>query len=53
MGYRMVRIYTKIISCLGGNPKNDKIAGFIYIGEKNKEPKERSRPNFDEYISYY
>ena len=42
-----------IISCLGGNPKNDKIAGFIYIGEKNKEPKERARPNLEEHISYY
>ena len=42
-----------IISSLGGNPKSDKIAGFIYIGEKNKEPKERSRPNFNEYVSYY
>ena len=42
-----------IITSLGGNPKSDKIAGFIYIGKKDKEPKERSRPNFDEYISYY
>jgi len=42
-----------IITSLGGNPKTDKIAGFIYIGEKFKEPKERSRPNFDEHINYY
>ena len=44
---------TNIISELGGNPVKDKIAGFIYIGEKGREPKERARPNFEEYISYY
>jgi nitroreductase len=42
-----------VITKLGGNPVNDKIAGFIYIGEKNVEPKERSRPNLDDYINYY
>lgn len=44
---------TNIISELGGNPLKDKVAGYIYIGEKNKNPKERIRPNFDEYINYY
>ena len=28
----------------------DKIAGFIYIGSKNKDPKERTRPNKDDYV---
>ena len=44
---------TYIISELGGNPIKDKVAGFIYIGEKNKNPKERVRPNPDDHISYY
>ena len=44
---------TNIISELGGNPLKDKVAGYIYIGEKNRAPKERIRPNFDEYINYY
>jgi nitroreductase len=43
----------KIIKELGGNPIKDKIAGFIYIGSKNKEPKERIRPNKDMHITYY
>ena len=38
---------------LGGDPSKDKIAGFIYIGEKNRDPKERIRPKANEYISYY
>ena len=42
-----------IILKLGGDPSKDKIAGFIYIGEKNKDPKERIRPKANEYISYY
>ena len=37
-----------VISC-----PEDKIAGFIYIGSKNKDPKERTRPNKDDYVSYY
>ena len=42
-----------VIKKLGGNPINDKIAGFVYIGEKYREPKERSRPNINEYVNYY
>ncbi|MFP6779368.1 MAG: nitroreductase, partial [Alphaproteobacteria bacterium] len=42
-----------IIKELGGDPVKDKIAGFIYIGSKNKDPKERTRPNKDDYVSYY
>ena len=42
-----------IIKELGGDPEKDKIAGFIYIGSKNKDPKERTRPNKDDYVSYY
>ena len=34
----------KMIAKLGGNPDTDKIAGFIYIGAKTKQPKERNRP---------
>ena len=33
-----------MIKELGGNPQTDKIAGFIYIGNKDKEPIERRRP---------
>jgi len=42
-----------IIKELGGDPVKDKFAGFIYIGSKDNEPKERNRPNKDDYISYY
>ena len=41
-----------LIKALGGNPKKDKIAGFIYIGKKVIEPKERNRPNLDEIVEY-
>ena len=37
---------------LQGDPKTDKIAGFIYIGEKVKDPIERRRPIKDNIISY-
>jgi len=37
---------------LQGDPKTDKIAGFIYIGEKIKDPVERRRPIKDNIISY-
>ena len=30
---------------LGGRPGTDRIAGFIYIGEKIKPPIERTRPD--------
>ena len=32
---------------------NDRISGFIYIGKKNEEPKERIRPQNSRVISYW
>ena len=43
----------KMIETLGGNPATDKIAGFIYIGKKSKEPNERNRPDFPKVIIKY
>jgi len=37
---------------LGGNPEADKIAGFIYIGDKDKEPIERRRPIREKVIQF-
>ena len=37
---------------LGGVPGKDRIAGFIYIGEKTSTPIERTRPDFDSVVSY-
>ena len=37
---------------LGGDPKTDKIAGFIYIGNKDKPPIERRRPKKENVIEY-
>jgi hypothetical protein len=37
---------------LGGNPDTDKIAGFIYIGNKDKAPIERRRPKKENVIEY-
>ena len=34
-----------LLKTLGGSIGKDKIAGFIYIGEKIKEPNERTRPD--------
>ena len=42
----------KLIKALGGNPNKDKIAGFIYIGKKITQPKERTRPNIHEVVDY-
>jgi len=45
--------YNKVLlKEFGGNPKTDKIAGFIYIGEKQKEPTERRRPIKDKIINF-
>ena len=41
-----------IIKELGGNPDTDTIAGFIYIGDKVKDPNERRRPNKEKVIKY-
>ena len=41
-----------MIKELGGNPDTDKIAGFIYIGDKDKTPIERRRPIKEKVIRY-
>ena len=41
-----------MIKELGGNPNTDKIAGFIYIGDKDKMPVERRRPSKEKVIRY-
>ena len=41
-----------MIKELGGNPDTDKIAGFIYIGNKDKSPIERRRPKKKNVIEY-
>ena len=42
----------KMLIALGGNPSNDKIAGFIYIGKKVKEPIERRRPLLSKIVNF-
>ncbi len=42
----------KMLAALGGTPGHDRIAGFIYIGEKIKPPMERTRPNPEHVISF-
>ena len=42
-----------MIRTLGGNPDTDKIAGFIYIGQKTKQPNERKRPDLSKIIIRY
>ena len=41
-----------MIKELGGNSDTDKIAGFIYIGDKDKIPVERRRPSKEKVIRY-
>ena len=41
-----------MIKELGGNSDTDKIAGFIYIGDKDKMPVERRRPTKEKVIRY-
>ena len=43
---------SSMIKELGGNPDTDKIAGFIYIGDKDKTPIERRRPSKEKVIRY-
>ena len=33
--------------------QRDKISGFIYIGKKNEEPKDRIRPEKEKIVSYW
>ena len=42
----------KMIIAVGGKPESDKLAGFIYIGNKEKEPVERRRPKTENVINF-
>ncbi len=42
----------RMIKVVGGKPETDKLAGFIYIGDKEKEPIERRRPKIASVINY-
>lgn len=42
----------RMIKVVGGKPETDKIAGFIYIGDKEKEPVERRRPKTENVINF-
>ena len=42
----------KMIMAVGGKPETDKLAGFIYIGDKEKEPIERRRPKSEKVIKF-
>ena len=41
-----------MLARLGGGVGHDRIAGFIYIGEKVKDPMERTRPDRDEVVRF-
>ena len=41
----------RMIKEVGGKPETDKLAGFIYIGNKEKEPVERRRPKKESVIN--
>ena len=42
----------EVLKEFGGDPKTDKISGFIYIGNKQKEPIERRRPIKNKIINF-
>ena len=42
----------KMLTHLGGELGKDKVAGFIYIGYKKEEPRERKRPEISKIIKY-
>ena len=42
----------KMVKAIGGRPETDKLAGFIYIGDKYKEPVERRRPKIEKVIKF-
>ncbi len=42
----------RMIKVVGGKPETDKLAGFIYIGDKKKEPVERRRPKTENVINF-
>ena len=41
-----------VLRILGGEPGEDQIAGFIYIGAKIAAPMERTRPKIETVVSY-
>ena len=41
----------RMIKEFGGKPETDKMAGFIYIGNKEKEPVERRRPKKENVVN--
>ena len=45
--------YDEVITQELTNNDNDRISGFIYIGKKEYEPKERIRPNLLKVVSYW
>ena len=42
----------RMIKEVGGNPKTDKIAGFIFVGDREKQPVERRRPKTENVINF-
>ena len=45
--------YDEVILKELGFSERDKISGFIYIGKKNEEPKDRIRPEKEKIVSYW
>ena len=43
----------KMLAALGGRIGTDKMAGFIYVGEKTETPKERRRPESENVIGFF
>ena len=43
----------KMLTALGGRVGIDKMAGFIYVGTKSEEPKERRRPLDENVIGFF
>lgn len=42
----------QLLAALGGQPGQDRIAGFIYIGEKLEQPDERRRPDRQDIVRH-
>ncbi|MGC6517801.1 MAG: nitroreductase family protein [Candidatus Puniceispirillaceae bacterium] len=42
-----------MLAALGGREGIDQIAGFVYVGTKTEEPKERRRPENENVIGFY
>ena len=45
--------YDEVITQELTNNNDDRISGFIYIGKKENEPKERIRPELSKVVSYW